>query len=91
MRRLMISIVLASSACGGPQTVPPPPSVKIPVIVPCVASGGKPQAIEPLSASYPEGVWAAMPPGSKAQAVKAQAGRHLNYEDELFASVAGCK
>lgn len=91
MRRWMICITLVSSACGGPPKVPPPPTVKIPVAVPCVASGGKPEPIEPLSASFPEDVWAAMPPGSKAQAVKGQAGRRMNYADELLASVAGCK
>jgi hypothetical protein len=99
----MRSIKLASSAaialaalagCGGhPRSAgdQAPLSFGVPVATGCVGQGGKPTVPAPLRTRYTAAQWAAMPPGAKAQAVAAQAGHRMNYEDRLGAATSGCR
>lgn len=65
-------------------------TVPVVVAVPCVSAQGKPDKVVPLNERMTRKQWDAKPTGAKAQAVRGQAGRRLNYEDELAASTAGC-
>jgi len=58
------------------------------VAVGCVVD--KPAPVVPLNQQTGADGWGAMAPGSKAEAVRAPAGRRLNYEDRLTSSVKGC-
>jgi hypothetical protein len=60
----------------------------IAVTVGCVVD--RPAPVAPLKTTVPAATWAARAPGAKAQAVRAQAGRRLNYEESLAASTSGC-
>jgi hypothetical protein len=95
MKRLILSTSFALAACGGgerPATPSDTPtSYAVPVATGCVAEGGKPERPQTLKERYTAEQWAALPPGSKAEAIAAQAGKRLNYEDELNAATAGCK
>jgi len=89
---ILAGIILAG--CGGPvktagDEVPIPYAV--PVAAGCIGKDGRPAAPAPLQGRYPAEQWARMPPGAKAQAVAAQAGKRMNFEDQLTASTAGCK
>jgi hypothetical protein len=96
MRCSMRSITTASSllllaACA--HAPAPEPAVQyrdaaIAVAVGCVVD--RPAQPVPLSARVSAAEWAARAPGAKAQAVRAQAGRRLNYEDAEAAATAGC-
>lgn len=91
-----LALVGCATTKSSPDLPPTEPSVvirevNIPVPVGCVSDKGKPDPVVPLSQTIPDEEWAVMPPGAKAQAVKAQAGKRLNYEDELAASTASCE
>lgn len=64
--------------------------VPVPVLAPCVAPAGRPTTVTPMKDHVPASQWAHLAPGAKAQAVKAQAGEHLNYEDKLRAATSAC-
>lgn len=87
------ALVLLAGCAGGERPVKPadkPIEYAVPVAVPCVAEGGRPAKVQPLRERYAAEQWAALPPGSKAQAVAAQAGKRMNREDSLEAATAGC-
>lgn len=97
----MRSIITASSlialaACHtGVEVRPQPEKVPVEVLMPvatgCIAETGRPDPPTPLNAKVDEQAWTAMPIGAKAEAVRAQAGRHLNYEDEERAATSTCR
>lgn len=94
LMRIAIAAVLMAVLVGCAQNPPPPPAVvykekDIPVGVGCVSN--KPAPVVRLNEQYTAAQWSALAPGAKAEAVRAQAGSHLNYEDHLNASVAGCQ
>ena len=91
--RLALCAVLltALAACAG-QT--PEPTVEYRTEYVAVSTGcvvDKPETLVPLKEQIAPEQWARMAPGAKAEAVKAQAGYRMNYQDELSASVSGCK
>ena len=91
---ITVAAALLLAACtSNPKSVvdSAPVPYAVPVAAGCVAEGGKPEAPKPLRDHYPDEQWTAMPPGAKAQAVAAQGGHRLNYEDRFAASTAGCK
>jgi hypothetical protein len=88
---LHLSFGLAACGAGDRPVSASDNSYAVPVAAGCVAEGGKPQPPRPLKGRYTPEQWGAMPPGAKAQAVAAQAGHRMNFEDQLAASTAGCK
>lgn len=92
MRRFLLLAVVASLSACATNPAPPPEVVykekDIPVAVGCIV--GKPYEVVPLNKSLTSDQWAALPVGSKAEQVHAQAGARMNYEDRLKASQAGC-
>lgn len=94
------SIVLASSlfalaACATTASAPEPEKVPeivaVEVATGCVASSGRPAEPDALSIAYPEAEWSKLAPGAKAEAIRAQAGKRLNYEDQDRAATSGCR
>ncbi|MEA3035774.1 MAG: hypothetical protein QOH04_1539 [Sphingomonadales bacterium] len=63
----------------------------VPVDAGCIGAKGRPARPQPLNQRYMAEQWAALAPGAKAAAGTAQAGAHMNYEDEDAAATAGCK
>lgn len=79
------------SGCATPGEQPPTivyKEAKVAVATGCIVN--RPEAVQPLNKRISPDTWASLAPGAKAQAVKAQAGDRLNYEDELRAATAGC-
>lgn len=78
---------------AGCKTVEAEPKIEyrtanVAVAAPCVVNRPeKPAALKDYV--LPE-TWAALAPGAKAQALKAQAGERLNYEGSLEAATSGC-
>lgn len=92
---LLACTVLASGLTGC-TSVPdkPPPEITyreamVPVSVGCVVS--RPAPVPALSVRVEPSIWATLAPGAKAQAIAAQAGERMNYEDSLRASTSGCR
>lgn len=88
---LMAGAAALLSGCATPGEQPPEivyKEVKVAVATGCVVD--RPEEVQPLNKRIPADTWASLAPGAKAQAVKAQAGDRLNYEDELRAATAGC-
>lgn len=85
--------VLLLSGCGAKPERPKASFNTIPVAVAtsCVDPKGRPAVPPTLKQRYTAEQWASLPPGAKAQAVAAQAGARLNYEDEDRAATAGCR
>ena len=89
---ILVATALLCSCGARPKTAADAPiHYAVPVAAGCVAEAGKPLAPRPISETHPADQWQAMPAGVKAQAIAAQAGRRLNYEDRLSAATAGCK
>lgn len=85
------SSLLLLAACAHAPAAEPAVQYRdaaIAVTVGCVVD--RPAAPAPLSARISSAEWAARAPGAKAQAVRAQAGIRLNFEDRLAASTSGC-
>lgn len=84
------ALFLALTACPRPEvrTVTEYVEVPVPVTAGCVVD--RPAPPEALRERYTAEQWAAMPPGVKAAALGAQAGRRLNYEDRLAAATSAC-
>lgn len=86
--------MLIISACA--RTAPPPiieiktVEVPIPVATGCIAKEGRPRPLPSLRDSIILQKWQALPPKSKAANIEAQAGRRLNYVDQLSAVTSGC-
>lgn len=92
MRALLLFSTALVSACASVPDTPPPAvvyrEVKVPVQIGCVKA--RPLPVVPMNQQLGDAQFAALPTGTKAEAVKAQVGARLNYEDALTASVAGC-
>lgn len=92
---LVVPLFLALTACPGspPKSAgsDAPVSYAVPVAVGCIATGGKPAAPTTLKQRYTREQWDAMPPGAKSQAVAAQGGKHMNFEDESAAATSTCR
>lgn len=90
---------LALASCGTTKTIieEVPVNVYVPVIAPCVADpdkdgkGNRPDRVKSIRDAVPREQWDALAPGAKAEAVRAQAGRRMNYEDEDRAATSACK
>lgn len=96
MRCSMRSIATASSlmllaACAHAPAVEPTVQYRdaaVAVAVGCVVD--RPTPPVPLASRISPAEWAARAPGAKAQAVRAQAGSHMNYEDRERAATSAC-
>jgi len=87
--------VLTLTACAGSslQTDRPkdePVKYGVPIATGCIGEDGRPAIPGPLKSRYTQEQWDALAPGAKANAVAAQAGTRMNYEDEDRAATAGC-
>jgi hypothetical protein len=95
LKQLIIAATaLALTSCGnGPRPNAEPgivyQQVKVAVPVGCVVDA--PAAVMALKQRISDAQWAELAPGAKAEAVKAQAGARLNYEDALRAATSGCE
>lgn len=91
----VFSLAILAACTSGPDIRPQPEQVPVEVLMPvatgCIAETGRPPLPDPLNAKINEDEWTAMPAGSKSEAVLAQAGRHMNYEDEERAATSTCK
>lgn len=92
---LVVAMMLLSGCNGGDHHAPAvsekPAPYAVPVSAGCVGADGRPGRPQPLNQRYSADQWAALAPGAKANAVAAQAGARLNYEDEDAAATSGCK
>lgn len=95
---LALLIVAAVSGCATDDNtrLRPHQEVKIetaPVLVAtgCIDEQGRPAKPQTLKQRYTPEQWAALPPGAKAQAARAQSGTRMNYEDDLDAATSACK
>jgi hypothetical protein len=90
--KLSLMGLLALGACTTPGEIRTE-YIEVPMAVPtgCVAEGGKPEVTASLRDRYTAEQWAALAPGAKANAIRAQAGRRMNYEDALRAATAACQ
>ena len=92
--RIVLCGLLASAVLAGCKSAPVDPKVEyrtanVAVAVGCVVNApAKPPAINTL---IPQDTWKSLAPGAKSQAVKAQAGERMNYQDQLEASTSGCR
>lgn len=84
------SLVLLAACAHAPAAEPAVQyrDAAIAVSVGCVVD--RPPAPASLAQRISPAEWAARAPGAKAQAVRAQAGARLNFEDRLVASTSGC-
>jgi hypothetical protein len=90
-RSLRFGLLIAGLA--GCTTAPVEPRVEYREVKVAVAAGcvsGAPETVKPLNERIPADQWNALAPGAKAEAVKAQAGERMNYEDQLRAATAAC-
>lgn len=88
---IMLGLLVFLGACTPAAREPEIRIETAPVAVttPCVVN--RPEKVVPLKQTIRDAQWAQIPPGAKAQAVKAQAGRWMNYTDKLEAATAGCR
>ncbi|MCH4893369.1 hypothetical protein GO308_09635 [Sphingomonas sp. SFZ2018-12] len=63
--------------------------VYVPVPVGCVLN--RPASVTPLRQLYTEPQWAALAPGARGQALRAQGNERLNHEQAQEAALSGCK
>jgi hypothetical protein len=94
--KLALFGALILAGCGAkdehPATVAEKPvPYAVPTLAPCLPPTGHAIAPQPLNQRYPADQWAKLAPGAKGQAVAAQGGARLNYEDEERGATAGCK
>lgn len=84
-------LLIALAACAGDTPEPKVEyrTVYVPVSAGCVVD--RPEPVRPLNEQMTPEQWATLPPGAKAEAIKAQAGDRMNYSDSLEASTSGCK
>lgn len=92
---LVMAAILIASCAGGDHhaaaAAEKPLSFAVPVSAGCVAATGRPEKPQPLNRRYTAEQWAALAPGAKANAVAAQGGARLNFEDEDSAATTGCR
>ena len=91
------SLALALAGCAStksaikPQVEQVPVEVVVAVATGCIDAKGRPAVPARLQDRYTPEQWAALAPGAKAEAFKAQAGERMNYGDLLYASTSACK
>lgn len=88
---LILGVVFLLSGCAHVSEAPPTvvyKEAKVAVSAGCVVD--RPEPVKPMNQQVSKEQWDALAPGAKAQAVKAQIGERLNYEDNLRASTSGC-
>lgn len=91
---MLLALLFLLTSCAGPvRTVTRDVFIEVPVAVaaPCVDPAGRPAVPPSLRDRYTPEQWAALPIGSRIEAVRAQAGRRMNHADAFAASTAGCK
>lgn len=88
---LIIALALAGCTKTRIITEQVPVEVYVPVATGCVAETGRPDRVTPLRDTITEDEWQARAPGTKAETIRAQAGRRMNYEDEDRAATSGCQ
>ena len=88
---VMAALIVASCGEHPKSAATEPVSYAVPVATGCVAKDGRPAPPQPLNRRYTAEQWAAMPPGAKAQAVAAQGGERMNFEDRDRAATAACR
>lgn len=94
MRCLIVSLIGAFSLAGCASHLPKPEpevhyqTVPVPVPVGCVVK--RPDLVVPLNKTMTPSQWQARAPGAKAATIEAQAGRRLNFEDQLRAATSAC-
>jgi hypothetical protein len=88
---IAISLVGCSTPAARPAQAEKPMPYAVPVATACVATAGRPARPQPLAQRYTPQQWAALATGAKANAVAAQAGARMNYEDEEAAATSACK
>lgn len=89
----LVLLALLLFGCAHAPSTPPEPAVvfrEVKVAVPTGCVVDKPGEVKPLNQQVTADQWNALAPGAKAEAVAAQAGTRLNYEDRLRASTSGC-
>lgn len=92
-------IVLALAGCTTTKIITEevPVEVLVPVATGCLPDtnndgvGERPDRVTPLRDTIPEEDWEARAPGAKAETIRAQAGRRMNYEDEDRAATSSCQ
>lgn len=89
---VLLTVIAALSACTRTVTLTEEKFTEVPVMVPtaCVAEQGRPAKVAPLNRAVRREDWAKRAPGAKARAIQAQAGRRMNYGDELAAATSAC-
>lgn len=92
MRFIATASSLASlAACAGRPALEPVIQYReaaVAVSAGCIAD--RPTSPVPLNVRVPAAEWKARAPGAKAQAIRAQAGLHLNHEERQAAALSGC-
>lgn len=91
---LVMAAILIASCAGDHHAAAAserPAPFAVPVSAGCVAATGRPEKPQPLNRRYTAEQWAALAPGAKANAVAAQGGARLNFEDEDSAATTGCR
>lgn len=89
---VMCSAILLGGCAGDPGPVPSVPPIRtasVAVAVGCVVD--RPEEVVPMNRQVTPEQFRALAPGAMAQAVKAQAGARMNYEDRLASATFGCR
>lgn len=88
------SLILLAGCANNPPIKPVPLEVPVEVAIPvatgCIPPGATPTRPLSLKGRYTTEQWAALAPGAKQEAIKAQAGDRMNYTDRLQAATSGC-
>ena len=87
---LVFSLALWGCAHDAPIRAPEVRIETAPVAVAVGCVVDRPDPVVPLNQRMTRDEWVARAPGAKAEAIKAQAGRRLNYEDAERAATGRC-
>ncbi|WP_066550771.1 hypothetical protein [Sphingomonas sp. CCH15-F11] len=87
---LMVFSLLLLASCAGPRIEERIVyrDVSVPVPVGCVVN--RPEPVTPLRRRYSGPQWAALAPGARAHALRAQGNERLNHEQAQEAALSGC-
>jgi hypothetical protein len=89
---LMAGLTLMGCGSTPPKSAGTDPvTVAVPVAVGCVDSNGRPAPPPPLKQRYTREQWDSLAPGARANAVAAQAGERMNFEDRDRAATSACR
>ena len=91
MRFALMASSLLLAGCAGPRVEERVVhrDVSVPVPVGCVVN--RPEPVTPLRSRYSDPQWAALAPGARAHALRAQGNERLNHEQAQEAALSGCK